>query len=366
MRRLIGLVGTMVVLLAWTSCGDSREFDPEDRVGPEVGAPEAPQGRNPIFETSQRGLTTTCDFNTMPETGCPRGYNSPSQYAENGWGVELINRTRKAISGSVGAMQGWTCATMKDQIMSAAIDHAHYYEMHVTDSCLGDGHDETPGCLNFTGVNHVDRVIAHGGMPAGADPAYGNSEAVWESLPPANWDQAICQFINNAPYHRQSFMVSELKYVGTGQWTSATWPFESQAKVINWIASPTANRLVAFFPPPGSQYVPLAFDAHDESPTPPVCANGWSQGCGYAVSIRVPGGNVTGTAFCKVEANGSCTHVPHIALLASNQPAHVIAEAGTLYAHYPLQVNTVYRAQFFGTKNGVSYSPWWEFRTTGF
>lgn len=349
---LVGAIAFICLALAG-GCGENIPiahetdqgiyFRPEDKVGPSPGQPGTKT--MPAVEQNARAISDwrLCGLNSMAASGC-------GVFSDAG---ELVNKWRR--------LHDYPCALDYAVARQAAQKHADYETWNYNTACLTTGHGETPGCPKFTGVRASQRVVAAGGWPVGASDAI-MTEVMNESRGLETTEALICSHIHSAPFHRMAWLQREATAVGYGKSINDYYEPDFQSHVFVFGALQGTPIYDSYWPLPGMQNVWKDFDAHEEIPTPPTPAGGWPGG--YPVTIRLAGGSVTGTAFCRVETNGSCTHLPHKVLLSSNFPGIVPPEYGTLYADYPLTSNRVYRVQFFGTRNnGDAVSPWWEFNT---
>jgi len=356
MRRLGQILETVLVLLVMAGCDyrEERYYAPEDQVGPDV----VETTQYALFEQDCAGLRNEAN------TSCWSGLGVQQERDE----VEMINRTRRRL--------GFGCAFPHNTLQGAARNHSTYTRHHSDNrnwNCVGTGHSERVGCELFTGVNHHERIIAAGGYPS--DTVFGSSqEVISDSAPPMTPQHSVCGLFLDAPFHHAHFLISEMERIGAGYNESRQGVnLPSAVYTVNWAEMAGAARKRAYFPAPGSSGNRRSTDASTEIPTPPNCASGWPN-CGALVSIRAPNATVTGTAFCRKEANGTCTHVPHVALTSAQSPSFVPPDTGMLYAHSKLDASTVYRVQFFINQCGLTTpegfplpcrdeAPWWEFMT---
>jgi hypothetical protein len=337
-----------------------QHFAPADKVGPDAPKINPP---GPVDVRQSALITFPCgaddsDGNHMdsrPASGCSNGVAS-DQYSRNG--MEYFQRFRQHL--------GIECLLTPDYAQEAAGWHAIYMAEHSTlfgDDCYMDGHSEKPGCRFFTGRSPQDQQIS-----AGMDTnTFMHTGQVTGSATACRLEPT--QFIAGmlaGPYHRMGMMDTRTDAAGYATfWRNHSIGLESWANVITMSGARFSvvgtTRPTAMYPVPGDSNVPRYFTGI-ETPTPPAPPEGWKSG--YPVSIFRPDTTFSGTALCRVESDGTCAHVPHVALLNSNDP-HVRTppEGAHIYAFKPLASNTVYRAQFFGSSAGTDVAPWWEFRT---
>lgn len=340
------------------------DMRPAQQIGPSVDV-----------EANQFALVDpqACPFQTA-DTGCPKGGGSSEQQEM----VELYNRLRTKL----GTLQpgGWGCAIPGTSLRLAANDHAAYLRVHGGSSptCYQDGHHELAGCALFSGVDGPARFANRGGYPAGSISGTW-FEVAQSDLPVTTPLGAFCALYLDAPFHHVVMNYSEASHIGTGYNESrgSGGVLDDDGFVWDWVQAQAgttgSNRYRTTWPMPGSSNNRRSTDGRNESPPPPNCASGWPN-CGATVSIRLPDATVTGTAFCRVEANGTCTHVPHVGLTSANTPSQLGPEDGMLYAHAKLDASRVYRVQFFATQCGLTsptgfplpcqpVAPWWEWMT---
>jgi hypothetical protein len=342
------------IALAACAADPAREnFAPEDRIGPPPPEPETVSTQaNPIVFGCNEVYPANYLLATLPASGCPAGIGN----SESLTGFEYLNRIRRYL--------GLPCVEGAQFATSAAFGHAAYNSRYygvTPDTCYAM-HDEKPACDGFTGVTTTDRMRAWGEPLTWAF----EREILTEDAGCGSSIMRETQKLFAAPFHRQFFMISEMQKAGFGRYCRTKFYLrEDCTNVFNGashsLGSGTATHPISptFEPMPGSGNVLTNWDGI-EDPTPPAPPGGYPSG--YPVTIRRPGMTITGTAFCKVESNGTCTHVPHVPLVTGSHPG-VQPGFAHLYAHQPLAANTVYRAQFFGVENNAPLAPWWEFRT---
>jgi hypothetical protein len=336
------------------------EFAPEDQVGPSAPA------ENPTADTSEASQALIAfgptgiplDQNHMdskPASGCSNGVASS---ADARLGMEYFQRFRKHL--------GLSCVSTPDYAQAAAGFHSIYMADHFSilgnDECALDGHREKRGCHWFSGESPSDQMVANG-MPA--DDLF-VTQVTGECLGCELKPTAFMAGMMAGPYHRRSMMRPWATMAGYSTFFQSHLQLDTWANALYTSGKKSEAGTIAsshpniFYPIPGDSNVPLRFNGI-ETPQPPAPPTGWPSG--YPVTI-VANTNavITGTAFCLVESNGTCTHVPHVALVNSVD-ARTEKNVGQLYGHRQLLPNRVYRVQFFGSFNGVAAAPWWEFRT---
>lgn len=352
-----------------------RQFDPKDQVfgneptTTDPGVRPRPrlqleairtEGREKLPEGTLAALSPTWDgtiISRLPPSGCPN--SNPTADGAAGW--EAQAKFHKYLFG--------VCPSYYGGGGVAAMNHAAYIARHIdAPPCYtASAHNELAGCASFTGVTFVDRIDAANDAlefcfsPSAEGMTHGNG-----TQPAA---EAI-QLLIDAPFHRIAFLQSTWDSFGHGYQAWARpggWSFGNVGEWGEWNgncgkpATPVVQK-TAYYPMPGEDRVPDRWNGN-ENPQPPGPPNGYPSG--YPIMLVKPGMHITGSALCRVETNGTCTHWPHnfVSGNSGHNGSHLLFDGEAFIVPHQLgTLGAVYRVQFFGTVNGTSVAPWWEFR----
>lgn len=255
---------------------------------------------------------------------------------------------------------GLTAINLNAQLEQAAVAHSTFMAMNPS-SCYSGAHNEVQGgCTGFTGASPGARIIAAGYRPAAAGEVIN-----WNSSVNSSIDGWIWTVYHRTPFQDPGYTEAGFGSVRGGGRLNNTMDFARPSG-----ASAGALTDVSVFPPPGTTYVPAAFQGNLEGPTPPVPRSTRAWPSGQVISLMFPSDAFTIESHHLYD--GSCTDVVHSTFIAAGATvADAAVDANNhnrrfvfLYADRRLNANTQYTVEIRGTRDGAPWSRVWAFTTS--
>ncbi|MGD8861817.1 MAG: hypothetical protein PVI30_17540 [Myxococcales bacterium] len=244
--------------------------------------------------------------------------------------LDAMNRARLA-AGSV-------CATLVNEIATAAQNHCDYYSMN-DGMCVANPHLEVEGCAGFTGADPGARMQAAGYQ------SWGGGEVMAFEGNPAGSVQSWIDTV----WHRIPVLDPWTTHMGYGGTADCdTIDFGS--------GEPAPDDVIVVYPYDGQTDVPLSFNGLYEGPMPPAPPTGWPSA--YPVNVYAQDIAVTEHV---ITVDGDDTPIEHVWITPAD--SDLLRNGVFIYPYTPFEPNTTYRVRVTGTYVGGALALDWTFTT---